>query len=184
MKGPLILLLLLSTVMVRSQDIRRVSRSRIDFLSIAPMENIAATNTAATGIFDVEQRTFAIQVPVQAFVGFNSPLQREHFNENYLESNRFPYMVFQGRLIESTDLSKPGTYRVRAKGDLTVHGVLRERIIECVLVVTKDGIRVTSSFTVKLADHAIRIPRVVHQKIAEDVQVKLDMLIGPKSARP
>lgn len=184
MKGALLLLALTSTLPVFAQDIRRVDRSRIDFLSTAPMETIAATNTASTGVVDVQQRTFGIQVPVQAFTGFNGPLQREHFNENYLESTKFPYMTFQGRLIESTDLSKPGNYRVRAKGDLVVHGVLRERIIECGLVVSKDGIRITSTFMVKLADHSIRIPRVVHQKIAEDVQVKLDMLIGPKSVRP
>jgi polyisoprenoid-binding protein YceI len=167
-----------------AQDLRSVQRSEVTFLSDAPMERITATSTQGSGVIDLRQRTFAVLVPVRSFEGFNSPLQREHFNENYLESDRYPNITFQGRVIESTDLSRPGTYTVRAKGELVVHGVVRERIIPCRIVVTPEGLRVTGGFTVLLEDHAIRVPRVVQQKVASDVQVRIDLLFGPsKQAR-
>ena len=71
---------------------------------------------------------------------------------------------------------------MRAKGELSIHGVVRERIIPCTLVVTAEGVRVTSSFEVLLSDHDIRIPKVVQQKIASVVQVKLDLLFKTPAA--
>ena len=118
---------------------------------------------------------------MRAFEGFNNPLQQEHFNENYVESGIFPYALFQGRIIEACDLRKQATYRVRAKGQFTVHGVRRERIIPCDLVVGKDGVRVKSVFDLVLAEHDIRLPRVVQQKIAPMLQVKIDLLFDTSS---
>jgi hypothetical protein len=163
-----------------AQDRRSVVQARVDFISEAPMERVAASTNACAGMIELKQRSFAVQVPVRSFEGFNSPLQREHFNENYLESTKFPTITFQGRIIESTDLSKSGTYRLRAKGEFMVHGVMQERIIECVCVVTDAGLRVTAQFNVELADHAIRVPRVVQPKVATTVQVKVDLRFGPK----
>jgi hypothetical protein len=176
----LVLLFIAMGVPVGAQDLRSVLRSEVVFLSDAPLERITAKSTTCTAIIDLQQRTFAAQVPVRSFEGFNSPLQKEHFNENYLESGTYPLMTFQGRIIESTDLSKPGEHRVRAKGEFTVHGVTKERIIECTCVVTTDGIRLTSAFNVLIEDHAIRVPRVVQQKVAATVEVKVDLLFGPK----
>jgi len=176
-------LLLLATLWIAAnapaQDLRSVVRGEVSFISEASMERITATSDQVSGVIDLVQRTFALQVPVRSFEGFNSPLQREHFNENYLESGKYPHIIFKGRVIESLDLSKPGTYRVRAKGEITVHGVTRERIIECTCVVTQEGIRVTSFFPVPLDDHAIRVPRVVQSKLAAVVQVKVDLRFGP-----
>jgi len=177
----LILLLLLGHPAV-AQDLRSVSHARIEFISDAPLERVTASTDQCAGVLDLKQRSFAMQVPVRSFQGFNSPLQREHFNENYLESTKFPNMTFQGRIIESTDLSKAGTYRIRAKGEFTIHGVMRERIIECVCVVTDTGLRVTAQFNVDLEDHAIRVPRVVQPKVASTVQVQVDLRFGPKQA--
>lgn len=183
MRSVILLWSLLSTFAVaRGQDLRSVLRSEVVFLSEAPMERVTATSTQCSGVIDLGERSFALLVPVRTFEGFNSPLQREHFNENYLESTRFPNIAFRGRIIESTDLSRPGNHRVRAKGELTVHGVTRERIIECECVVTADGIRVTSRFNVLLDDHAIRVPRVVQQKVASTIQVRVDLRFGPKKA--
>jgi len=184
MRTPLVLFAILLAASVTAQDLRSVQRSEITFLSEAPMERVTAKSTQCTGLIDLQQRTFAVQVPVRSFEGFNSPLQREHFNENYLESGDHPMITFQGRIIESTDLARPGNYQVRAKGKFTVHGVTRERIIECQCVVTPDGIRVTSTFNVLVEDHAIRVPRVVQQKVASQVDVKLDLRFGPKKASP
>ena len=154
----------------------KLHRSRISFISEAPMEHIEAHNNEGTAIIDMGSRTFAFMVPIASFTGFNSPLQREHFNENYMASGTYPNATFKGRIIESVDLSVAGAHTVRAKGEFTVHGVERERIIPCKLVVAADGIRVTSTFDVSVEEHGIRIPRVVQQKIAPVVQVKVDAL--------
>lgn len=172
------LLALLPTVM-RSQELLRLARSSIAFISDAAQERIDATTEKAAGVLNLDDRSFVVQVPVRSFEGFNSPLQREHFNENYLESSAHPNAVFKGRIIEAVELGTPGSYDVRAKGIITIHGVERERIIACTVVVAPDGVRVTSRFDVLLEDHSIRVPGVVRFKIAPVVQVSVDLLFRP-----
>jgi hypothetical protein len=157
--------------------------SGVSFVSDAPLERITASNRSASGILDVEQRDFAVRIPMRSFVGFNSPLQQEHFQENYVESTRWPNALFEGRIIEAVDLSAPGTYKVRAKGRFTVHGIARERNIPCEITVTREGIRVSGRFDMLLAEHDIRIPRVVQQKLAATVNVKVDLLFVPAPAK-
>lgn len=154
----------------------RSEKAVVTFTSDAPLERISATTTSGNAIVDTRDRSFAVQVPLVSFSGFNSPLQREHFNENYLESGIFPSAVFKGRIIENVDLAVPGDHTVRAKGELTIHGVARERIIACDVVVSADGVRVTSTFPVTIAEHDIRVPMVVRQKIAPVVSVQVDLL--------
>lgn len=179
-------LVLLPLPILRAQDggLLQVVRSQVSFVSDAPLEQIQASLRTAKGVMDPDARTFAIQVPVSDFDGFNSPLQREHFNENYLESAVHPKAVFKGRVIESLDLRSIGTSVVRAKGTFSLHGVERERIIECRIAVGPDGVRVTSTFPVLLEDHAIRVPRVVQRKVAPEATVTVDLLFRPKSAGP
>ena len=111
---------------------------------------------------------------MRSFEGFNGPLQKEHFNENYLESLKYPKATFAGKIIEKIDFQKDGTYPVRAKGKLSVHGVEQERIIKSSLEIKGDRLVVRSTFTVPLSDHAISIPKIVHQKIAEEIEVTVE----------
>ncbi len=161
------------------RDLYALKKSVVDFVSDAPMERITASNTSASGILDIKDREFVVRIPMRSFKGFNSPLQQEHFNENYVESNVHPNALFEGRIIETTDLSVPGTYSVRAKGRFTVHGIARERNIPCTIVSAPGGLRVTGQFDVPLSEHGINIPRVVQQKLAATVQVKVDLLFEP-----
>ncbi|MBL7982359.1 MAG: YceI family protein [Flavobacteriales bacterium] len=179
-RAMILLATLLSAFGQGERTLYRLERSSVSFKSEAPLETITATNTKSTGVLDATARTFAVQVPITEFQGFNSPLQREHFNENYLESSTHPKATFTGRIIETIDLLAPGTHSVRAKGELTVKGVTRERIVPCDLVVGPTGVRITTSFDVALDEHDIRVPRVVQQKIAPVVQVKVDVLFTRK----
>jgi polyisoprenoid-binding protein YceI len=97
---------------------------------------------------------------MNSFQGFNGPLQKEHFNENYIETGIYPDASFSGKIIEDDDLSKDGEYVVRAKGLLTVHGVSQERIIRSNLSVKQGKMKLNTSFTVLLVDHNIKIPRI------------------------
>lgn len=149
----------------------KVSRGSIAFSSDAPMELIKASSNALAGLFDTNSKKFAFRVKVSSFEGFNTALQKEHFNENYMESNTFPYASFEGKVIEDIDYSMPGIYNVRAKGNFTIHGVSQERIIKVDITVKPQTVSVRSGFTVLLADHNITIPKVVHEKLASEIKV-------------
>lgn len=150
-----------------------VSNGSIAFRSDAPMELIKATSSQLKGIFVAEKKQFAFSINVNTFKGFNSPLQEEHFNENYLETDKFPRATFEGKIIEDIDLQRDGIYSVRAKGNLTVHGVVQERIIKCDLNIKNGVVSIKSNFTVLLADHNISIPKVVHEKLASEIKVEV-----------
>jgi polyisoprenoid-binding protein YceI len=151
----------------------KVSNGSIAFNSDAPMELIKASSNKLAGLFDASTKKFAFRVKVNSFEGFNTALQREHFNENYMESNSFPFASFEGKVIEDIDYSKPGVYNVRAKGNFTVHGVSQERIIKVEISVKQQSVSVRSAFTVLLADHNITIPKVVHEKLASEIKVEV-----------
>lgn len=146
----------------------------VSFTSDAPLEAIKASSIELKGLIDADQKTFAFTIDLQTFQGFNSPLQREHFNENYLETKVHRKASFAGKIIEQVDLTKDGTYTLRAKGKLAIHGVANERIIKSEVTVKGGRFRVRSSFTVLLAEHDIAIPKIVHQKIAEEIMVEVD----------
>lgn len=166
--------------MAQDRDIVRVSRSQVRFTSTAPLETITAANDRAKGVLDRADRSFAVQVPIVEFMGFNAPLQREHFNENYMVSMAWPNATFTGRIIEGIDLRVAAKHEVRAKGTLTIRGEAQERVIPCSVEVSDEGIRVRSRFEVPVADHGISIPRVVQQKVAAVVLVELDLLFAEK----
>lgn len=147
---------------------------RVSFRSNAPLEVIEAQSKRLKGIIDPSARTFAWVVEVKTFEGFNSPLQREHFNENYLQSNAFPRAYFSGKIIEEIDFGKNGTFDVRAKGRLVIHGVEQERILKGKLEIQGRELKLNARFSVPLTDHQIAIPRIVHQKIAEEIEVAVE----------
>ena len=150
------------------------------FKSDAPLELIEASSTALKGVFNPENGGFAFSVEIRSFQGFNSPLQREHFNENYLESKRFPKATFSGKIIEEVDFYSKGIHEVRAKGILDIHGLKQERIIKGKLSINQEGIGIEARFSVLLEDHQISIPRIVHQKIAKEIMVDMEILMDTK----
>ncbi len=151
-----------------------IKKSVVSFHSNAKSELIKATSGELKGIIDADKRTFAFSVAMKSFAGFNSPLQEEHFNENYMESDKYPTASFTGHIIEEDDFTKDGSYNIRAKGKLNVHGVEQERILQGDLLVKNGSIKLSSIFTVLLSEHDIKIPRIVHEKLASEIKVILD----------
>jgi len=152
-------------------DIYNVAKSNITFSSDAPLELIKASSNELKGLIDASKKAFAFSVRIQSFKGFNSGYQKDHFNENYLESDKYPDASFVGKIIEDVDFTKNNMITVRAKGTLTVHGVARERIIKSDMTIRNGMILIRSNFTVLLADHNIPIPKVVHEKLASEIKV-------------
>jgi polyisoprenoid-binding protein YceI len=167
----IVMLMLLTSVPAFAQKRYTIQKGEISFASRAELELIKASSAQVQGLIDPETNQFAFSVDVQTFRGFNSELQREHFNEKYMESERYPKARFSGKIIEQIDFSKNDTYEVRAKGDLEIHGEKQTRIIKGTIT-TRDGtIRLDAKFTVPLSDHNITIPSIVKQKIATEIEV-------------
>jgi hypothetical protein len=145
--------------------------------SDATLELIQAKSHKLRGLIDPAKQTFAWAVEISTFQGFNSPLQREHFHENYLETERFPRASFSGKIIEKFNIDQPGVQIVRAKGKLSIHGVEQERIIKSQLENKGGKLYITASFTVPIVEHDITIPKIVHQKIAEEIQVTIEAVL-------
>lgn len=155
-------------------NIYRITEGTVYFKSEAPLELIEASSKELKGLVDFGEETFAFTIASNSFEGFNSKLQREHFNENYLESETFPRSSFSGKIIEEIDPSVEGLYEIRTKGKLLIHGVEQERIISSQLKIEGDFIYIKSTFSVLLHEHNIPIPKVVHQKIAEEIFVEIE----------
>ena len=173
----LYILLILLPGNVAAQNIFASDKGQVSFHSDAAHELIKASSQYLKCALDVQKRTFAFRVEIHTFVGFNNPLQQEHFNENYMESDRYPEATFNGKIIEDIDLSRDGDYEVRAKGKLKVHGIEQERIVTG-HVVTKNGkMSLKAVMTISLADHDIKIPRVVYDKLAPDIQVTVSAVL-------
>lgn len=166
------LLLLLNFQKQVSAQLYSMSGGEIQFVSDAKLERIEAKSTRLKGLLDLTTNQFAFSVDILTFEGFNSDLQREHFQENYLEAKEYPRSTFTGKLIDKLDPTLTGQ-TIRAKGILDIHGIKKERIIEVRIKKTSAGFEINSDFNVMLQDHGIEIPRVVFQKIHPFVTVKV-----------
>jgi polyisoprenoid-binding protein YceI len=155
-------------------------KSLISFYSEAPVENISAKNSKSTALLDVATGQVAFSIPIIDFI-FPKHLMQEHFNEKYMESEKFPKATFQGQIINLKS-DAPGLQNVTAKGKLTIHGVTREVEIPGTFEFTSDSrVLIKSAFKVLLKDYKIKIPQLLWQNIAEEIEVKVDFTLKPKS---
>lgn len=173
------LLALAATPGVRAQGMFQVSKGKVSFFSTAPLEDITAENAAPAGLINTANGELAIKMRIDAF-SFPNKLMQEHFNENYLHSDKFPTATFAGRVMDAGVLQKPGNWNVQITGKLTIHGVTVERTLPATLSVQKDQLTLNGKFMVKLADHGVEIPTIVVKKIAEEVEVTVALTLAPK----
>ncbi len=143
--------------------------------SEAPLELIKAESNTLRGAIDPASKSFAFTIRINSFEGFNSEIQQTHFLENYLEQKKYPQATFKGKFIEDIPFDTPGTYSVRAKGILEIHGIAKERIIRGTLILSEGSARIQTHFLVPVSDHGIIIPKIVMQKIAEEIDVDIDI---------
>ena len=155
------------------QNLIRTNTANIKMESDAPLELIKAESNNCQGILNLDNNEFAFRIFIKTFDGFNSPLQKEHFYENYMEVTNFPDASFSGQIIEEIVLPIESTITVRAKGELSIHGIMKERIIDVSLYSDLDGLKFSSEFEVPLLDHNIEIPNIVRQKIADNIIVSI-----------
>lgn len=171
-------IVLCSLVKAEAQNKFSTSNGEIKFASKAQLELIKASSNKMQGLIDPSTNKFAFLVSMQSFRGFNSELQRKHFNENYVESEKFPTAKFSGKIIEQVDFSQNNTTEVRAKGELDIHGQKQIRIIKAKLTIKGNQLIIESHFMVPLSDHSITIPKIVSQKIATEIEVDINATLA------
>ncbi|MBL0343135.1 MAG: YceI family protein [Bacteroidetes bacterium] len=159
------------------RTVYKIQTGKISLTSEAPLEVIRAESVDLRGLIDTTNKTFAFTVTILSFHGFNGPLQKEHFNENYMESEKYPVATFIGKIIEEIDFTKTGKYEIRTKGVLNIHGVKQERIINSKIEISNNKMQIQSKFKITIADHNIRIPKVVYQKIAAEIDAEIEAVL-------
>lgn len=155
-----------------------LTESQVSFYSHAPIEDITAVNKKTSALFNSATSEIVFSVPIKEF-DFAKSLMKEHFNEKYMESEKFPRATFQGKL-EGFEPNKMGTQTVKAVGKLTIHGVVREISESGTVEVKGENLLMKSKFKVKLEDYQIVRPQILWQNIAEEVEVTLDFVFKPQ----
>ena len=153
----------------------------ISFFSHTAIEDITADNNLVASVIDTESGEVAIIVTMINFQ-FEKKLMQEHFNENYVESEKYPKATFNGKIINNSEVnySAKGDYDVRVEGEMTIHGITHKVSVEGQIVVTEAGDIVTrTKFMLNPEDYNIKIPRVVRNNIAERLEISVDILHQP-----
>jgi polyisoprenoid-binding protein YceI len=144
----------------------------VHFFSSSPLEDIEAKSNTVVAVYNTTKNEVGAKISIKSF-SFKDKLMEEHFNENYLESDKYPFATLTGKIAEPIDLSKDGTYNATVNATLEIHGVKQVRGIKCTFTVKGEQIIVKSVFEVKLADYKIKIPKMVVMNIAETIKVDL-----------
>ena len=148
----------------------------IRFFSEAPLENIEAVNTEGMSLFDTATHEIVFNIPIKGFE-FEKSLMQKHFNENYLESDKYPKSTFKGKIIGFTP--GVGNQNLTAEGDLTIHGITKKVTVEGTGEINENNILLKADFQIKLEDYKIKIPKVVMYNIAEVVDVTIEFNYKP-----
>ena len=178
-KIALIALLSVSGFLAKSQIFIGTDQTFITFFSHTSMEDIEAKNTTSKPVLDGTSGRFAIQVANKGFI-FKSGLMQEHFNENYMESEKFPYSKFSGTIPEKVDYTKDGVTKVTLVGKMDMHGVIKEIKVPATLTVKGDQVTIDAKFPVAMKDYEIRIPEAVGNKFAEAMEVTVHAVLVKK----
>ncbi|MHA8109592.1 YceI family protein [Aquirufa sp. A-Brett2-W8] len=169
MKNTLLLALLFVGFQSKAQ-LFMTTTGEVSFFSKTPIEDIDAVNKTVSSIINTATNEVAVQMRITNFV-FPNKLMQEHFNENYLESEKFPSATFKGKIKEAIDLTVAGTYPITASGTATIHGVTRPIDLKGTIISTGTSLALTCAFEVKLVDYKVDIPKIVFAKIAEVIKV-------------
>lgn len=150
-------------------------QATVSFDASAGMEKIEGATHSAILILDAATGDIQIAVLLKGFE-FEKALMQEHFNENYVESDKYPRCEFKGQLVNNSDVNyaKNGVYPIRIKGILNLHGESHEVTAEGKLTVRDGHIQGTAGFSIALADYRIAIPGLVKDKVAEHPRITVD----------
>lgn len=180
MKNTIVLLLslLMGNFAFSQKVMTRTGEVKFDATVPSSIDEIAGTNTTASCIFDEATGDLVTLVLVKSFK-FKSPLMEEHFNENYMESTKFPKSTFKGKVL-NFDKSKLSATKTsyELEGDLTIHGVTKKVKTKVYLSLNAGKVTVSTSFSVNLAEYKVEIPNLVKDKIAKEAKLNINFVLA------
>ena len=152
----------------------------ISFVTKGVLETVRAENKTVTCVLESQTGQLQFSVLMRGFE-FKKALMQEHFNENYVESEKYPDAQFKGQIIGSPvpDLSKDGTYPVKVAGKLTLHGVTQDISTEGTLSVKQGKIQANAAFNILLSDYRIKIPSIVKNSLSNTVNIAVACMLQP-----
>ncbi|MBX7243142.1 MAG: YceI family protein [Bacteroidia bacterium] len=152
----------------------------ISFFSKMPVENIEAHNRSATCVLDASTGKIEFAVLMKGFE-FEKALMQEHFNENYVESSKYPKATFKGTIANpaAVNWKKDGTYSVTVSGDMTIKDRTNKVSAPGTITVKAGKVTAVSTFKLLLADYDIKIPGAVKDKISETIDIKVNVELAP-----
>jgi len=150
----------------------------VRFYSEAPLENIEAVNRQVSCVLDAQTGEIAFRVVIRSFM-FDKALMQEHFNDNFMESQKYPNATFEGKIqnVDIIDFSKDGVYDVISDGKLTIKDVTKAVTAKGSITIKGNSITGISQFKVRPADYNIRIPSRYMRNIAEILDVFVDVTL-------
>jgi len=174
-------LIISSTVTIGFAQKYMTRTGKVTFFSSTPLENIEAFNNETSGVLDGQTGDVLFIVPIKSFK-FEKVLMQEHFNENYMESDKYPKAELKGKITNLSDVNftKDGNYNVKIAGKLTIHGVAKDVNIPGTVTVKGNSVTAASKFMVKPSDYNIRIPSMVAGKIASQIEVTVNSILTGK----
>jgi hypothetical protein len=174
------LLLLTAASHSHAQSKYMTKTGQVTFFSSSPIEDIEAKNQQVAAVLDFSTSQLAFSLPVKSFV-FKRTLMQEHFNENYMESDKFPKATFAGKFtgFDAASLATAGSHAVQVEGDLTLHGVTHHIQVPGTLELKAGQLLAFASFPVAPADYNIEIPLLVRNNIAKVVSVRVALTCAP-----
>jgi hypothetical protein len=176
MKHILFIAFALSIAISASAQKYMTKNGYIGFYSHTPMEDIKGDNNQVASVLDSGTGDIVFQVLIKSF-HFERALMEEHFNENYLESEKFPKATFKGKITDpaAVSFSKNGKYDITVEGDLTIHNVTRKVTVKGTVEVVSGVVNANSKFNIVPEDYGINIPGVVREKINKNLEVTVEM---------
>ena len=168
----ILICLLFSTQLIAQQYY--TNKGKVSFFSEAPIENISAINEDVSAIVDSQTGGFAFRLKIEDFI-FPNSLMQEHFNESYLESEKYPLSTFTGVIDNFSDLDLSAMQNLVVNGSLSMHGIRKDAQMKATAQMINDELHISSTFDVALEDYNIDIPKIMMYKIAEVIQVVVDM---------
>lgn len=173
-----IILLSLLNINKAVPDLYTCRNARITLFSTALIEDIKATTSAGVSVYNATTGELDFSVPISTFQ-FEKAFMQQHFNSDYMESDKYPKAIFKGRIQEHIDVAREGSYPVNVTGDLTVHGITQKRTIQGSVSIKNGIVSMASEFMVKCADHHIDIPQILFYHIAESIKITVSATYNP-----
>ena len=155
---------------------------KISFFSKTSVENIDAVNNQVVSLFNAGKGDIAFSVIIKGFL-FKRALMQEHFNDDYMESDKYPKATFKGAIADITkmDLTKDGISPVKVNGDLTIHGVTKKISANGSITIKAGKVSASSEFIILLADYNISVPKIVQNNISPSIKINVDCNYEPKN---